>query len=326
MANRGIVVYAEPRDVAKAETILASETAYLLSVLLVTMNERDSIARIINNPDNYGAPLAQLGGIADAAKATEMNSVRAAIVVNTPVYAAYINSIIKYTNEMVNTCGGQASQVSTVTCTYPYATTIIKVEPEIVIPDVQKVDPITGVGIVDELGEPVMVAGLRNPIPVLDSEGEPTYYTISLLQIFTEGPVIIIPETTSNVNLCGNISIVCPNRVKQYDWKNEGSSDDPGYVWICNNILRQEVIYVSGALTGAAIPSVAVGGIIYASTFDAISTNLRLISAALDSYIGFWRDGLCVRTCQVSCQRPCMLSCQSCYGGTCHNQNCGGWS
>lgn len=33
----------------------------------------------------------------------------------------------------------------------------------------------------------------------------------------------------------------------------------------------------------------------------------------------------CQSTCQVSCQSTCQISCQNCYGGTCHDQHCGGF-
>jgi hypothetical protein len=327
MANRGVVVYTEPKDVARGDAILATDTSYLLSVLLVTMNERDSINRIMNNPDNYGTPLQQLSGIIDPAKENEMSTVRASIGVDVPIYASYVNTVIKYTNEMVRTCGGASSQLTIITCTYPYQDTIIKVEAEVVVLDQQKVNPVTGVGIVDASGNAVMIPGFRNPIPVLDANGNPTYYTVTKKQIFKEGPEIETPDTSLSERLCGNISISCPNRVKQYGWKSESSSEDLGYVWVCSSTQRQAVVVVPGSISGDAVPSVNKGDIIYASTFIAIATNLRLISQALDSYKDWWNpNGSCSRTCQVSCQKPCMLSCQSCYGGTCHNQNCGGWS
>ena len=46
MANRGIVSYTEPSDVAKGDVIYADHTKYLLNVLMITMNERDSINKV----------------------------------------------------------------------------------------------------------------------------------------------------------------------------------------------------------------------------------------------------------------------------------------
>lgn len=327
MANRKTVVYTEPSDVAKSDKILASSTGYLLSVLLVTMNERDSVNLIKSNPDNFDAPIHQLNGIADAAKQTEMNNTRAAIAVDVPVYASYINTIIKYTNEMINTCGGAVAQLSTVVCTYPYNSTILQSVTEASVPDQQQVDPVTGVGIVDGAGHPVMIAGFKNPVPVLGTDGLPKYYTVTHLQIYQEGPPPSNVDVTSAERLCGNVSITCPNRVIRYGWKDTSSADDPGFVNICSNINRPTIVYVAGGVAADPMPYVNRGDIIYANTFAALSLNLRLVSAALDSYNDWWDiNGVCARLCQVACQRACMLSCQSCYGGTCHNQNCGGWS
>lgn len=55
--------------------------------------------------------------------------------------------------------------------------------------------------------------------------------------------------------------------------------------------------------------------------------NLRNTSIKFDSVNSMWdANNFCKISCQVRCQYTCQLSCQSCYTGTCHNQNCGGWS
>lgn len=55
--------------------------------------------------------------------------------------------------------------------------------------------------------------------------------------------------------------------------------------------------------------------------------NLKTISSNLDNtYSRYFSNSYCKVSCQVKCQYACQLACQSCYGGTCHNQNCGGWS
>ena len=330
MANRGIVSYTEPSDVAKGDVIYADHTKYLLNVLMITMNERDSINKVKANADGYGNKVSQLGGIVDASKSSEMTNIYNSITAKTTaIYASYINTIIKYTNEMTNTCGGQTAKLESALCSFPFAATIIKKEVQASVPDMQKVDPVTGVGIVDANGDPVMVPGYKNPVPVLDADGNQTYYTVTHLPIYKEGDVVNVDETEA-VTLCGNTNIDCPNRSKLYYWKNVASASDPGYVNICNNKYRDQLVYQTSSLGVTAIPYVAKGELIKASTFTAISTNLRLISAVLDTYKDWWSggsgDGTCARTCQVSCQRACMLSCQSCYGGTCHDQNCGGFS
>ena len=52
--------------------------------------------------------------------------------------------------------------------------------------------------------------------------------------------------------------------------------------------------------------------------YDWIESFLNSIDYAWD-----WL-GYCQINCQVTCQYTCQLSCQNCYGGTCHNQHCGG--
>jgi len=66
---------------------------------------------------------------------------------------------------------------------------------------------------------------------------------------------------------------------------------------------------------------------ISANLYQAIVSNLQIISSNLDSVNNWWDSSdVCALSCQVACQQACQLACQSCYGGTCHNQNCGGWS
>ena len=333
MANRGKVVYYEPQNVHIGDIIRASSTKYLLSVLLVTMNERDSINRIRNNPDNYGNKLQQLSGIADNNKESEMNATYNAIQPLTPVYASYINSIIKYTNEMAKTCGGAAAILSPVACKYPAPATI---EQSLTSPgSLLALDEKTGLPATDVTGAQIgLIPITTTPTRVVDANNVPQnfdngsakystlYNNTTYYVTFTEQTPIIKPAT-----LCGNPSLECPNRSRLYGYKNQAVGADPGYVYLCNNTTRQEITYTSGGAVAAPINNVNVGDIIYASTFTAISTNLRLISQALDTYKSWWDpNGGCALSCQTSCQRACMLSCQNCYGGTCHNQNCGGFS
>src|SRR5574344_37415 len=121
MANRGVVKYTEPVDVSKGDIIYADHTKYLLNVLLITMNERDSINKIKANADGYGNKVTQLSGITDASKSTEMtNTYNSIVSKSASIYASYINTIIKYTNEMTNTCGGQIAKLQSTLCTFPY--------------------------------------------------------------------------------------------------------------------------------------------------------------------------------------------------------------
>lgn len=134
-----------------------------------------------------------------------------------------------------------------------------------------------------------------------------------------------IGQSGEEVNICSNTSISCPNRETRNGYKDEASADEPGYVIICTSTQRPEVQTV-GAGT-LEIPRVSANEIVYAQTWTYISQYLRQVSEALNKYKGTWDSiGACVLTCQVKCQASCQLVCQSCYGGTCHNQNCGGMS
>lgn len=132
-------------------------------------------------------------------------------------------------------------------------------------------------------------------------------------------------QSGEEVNVCSNTSISCPNRETRNGYKDESSADEPGYVIICTNTQRPEVQTV-GAGT-LQIPRVNADEIVYAQTWTYVAQYLRQVSDALNKYKGTWDTiGACVLTCQVKCQASCQLVCQSCYGGTCHNQNCGGMS
>ena len=327
MANRGGVKYTEPTDVSVGEPIYADHTKYLLQVLMTVMNERDSINTIKANEDGYSKNINQLNGIANVAKKSEMEAIYNTIKPKeTEVFASYINSIIKYTNEITSTFGKYSVKAELALCQFPYTAIIIKKEEQPIIPDMQKVDPITGVGLVDSSGAPIMVAGYKNPVPVLDASGNQTYYTVTHLPIYQEGPLTNV-DKTDTVTLCGNPNIECPNRSKLYYWKEVSNAADPGFVYLCKNQYRDQAIYQPSTIATDQIKYVNKGDLIKASTFTGISKNLRAISEALDTYKTWWNtDGTCAKTCQVSCQRICMLACQSCHGGTCHDQNCGGFS
>lgn len=132
-----------------------------------------------------------------------------------------------------------------------------------------------------------------------------------------------------NFTLCSNPSIDCPNRSKMYGWDKYFTADSNrnGYVYVCTKPTRTVIQYKASAGSSTSITNVNAGDLILASTYNVISANLRAVSAMLNNYAGWWDiNGRCALSCQVSCQKACMLACQSCYGGTCHNQNCGGWS
>lgn len=130
---------------------------------------------------------------------------------------------------------------------------------------------------------------------------------------------------TEEVQVCtSGLDLVCPNRVYMDGYQDQNQSESPGFVYVCSNPVRQEMRPVSS--NSFSISRVSKDEIVYASKWTLISQYLREISSTFDedSDKNFDEDGLCEITCMVKCQSRCEITCQSCYGGTCHNQHCGG--
>ena len=125
--------------------------------------------------------------------------------------------------------------------------------------------------------------------------------------------------------VCSNTDISCPNRVLMNGYKDEYFKDSPGYVYVCSNPVRQEVVSIPDS-SAFSISRVSKDQIVYASKWTLNSQYLRQISQKLDEEAGNYDpNGYCGLTCQVRCQSSCELACQHCYGGTCHDQACGSW-
>lgn len=311
--------------------IAAANTENLIKAALTLMNERDSINRILLNPSGMYQRL--YSGISDKNKEAELTTSLVRSKPNEPIYAKDINVLIKYTNELSSTTAKSRYVMKSAECAYYQDNiTIHKIENPAVIPDRQDVDPITGVPIFNPNGTPKMVPGFRNPVPVLDENGNPTYYTVTHEPIVVEGPEILTPDITQIIRICNNLEIPCNNRSILTGWKRSDMTSGGNRVGICTNINRmQMVLETISDSSSSNIPSVEIGELIKADTFTHIAKNLRSISEAIgDQSKIIDNDGACNSACQlrcqVSCQLSCQLSCQSCYGGTCHDQNCGGFS
>ena len=363
-----VVIPDKPK--AQVDVVKADVTRALIHAIRVFINERDSIEKVKATMNVDGTPpkVSQLSGIKDPTTEKNLNDAFNATRVNEPVYARDINHMINYLNELTRTTGAKVSTYQVTECAYPQRdVTIIKYNKETVIPDMQLVDPVTGEPVHDADGNPVMVKGLRNPVPLLDSDGNPTYYTVTGKQIFVEGPNINIDETQKIIR-CTNISIVCPNRVKMTGYGYVNSPTPDNIVYACSNTKRNQIVFTNNTSSALPVPNVAVDEKIKADTFNLIIDNLMAINTALNSYKDWFGiddsggsshcDGTCQLSCQtgcqvgcqtscqtgcqvscqtscqntcqlscqVACQTGCQVACQHCHGGTCHNQNCGGWS
>lgn len=329
--HRGNVILTIPdKVVAKKDLVTADRTRTLINIIKTFINERDSIEKMKTTAGNEApAHLSQLSGIKDPTTEKNLTDAYNASYVNGPVYARDINHMINYTNELAVTTGSRVSSYQVAECQYPQRdVTIIKVNQTTTVPDMEMVDPVTGETVRDANGNPVMVPGFKNPVPLLDGDGNPVYYTKTGKQIFVEGPVVNTDETQKIIR-CTNIGIVCPNRVKMsgYDYINDATPDH--IVYACSNTKRNQIVFTNASSNRPSIPFVVTDEMIKADTFNLIIENLSAIDDALDSYKS-WFDGPCAGSCQLACQTACQaacqLACQHCFFSTCHNQNCGGWS
>ena len=374
VVNRGAVHVTIPNSVqAGRDKVSANLTKTLIGVILTFMNERDSIFALKADPKTTNK-IKQLNGIADKSKENALNGASSNTAPGRFVYASDINTMITYANELVNTMTVHSTSYETKTCSYVLRNkTLIKDNIERVVPDQPKVDPVTGETQYDANGNVIMVPGFKNPIPVLDADGNPTYYTVTKQQIFTEGPITNEDETQV-LNICGNTGIACVNRSMLSGWKYI-DSDASSAIPVCTNDQRNQLSDGSAPLEASQVPSVAQDELIEADTFNLIIANLIAVNSALESYASWWGAGGgcsvtcqtkcqaicqsacqtacqiscqdtcqlscqeacqtacqnacqygCQTTCQTACQEACQLACQSCHGGTCHNQNCGGFS
>lgn len=329
--HRGNVILTIPdKVVAKKDLVTADRTRTLINIIKTFINERDSIEKMKTTVGNEApAHLSQLSGIKDPTTEKNLTDAYNASYVNGPVYARDINHMINYTNELAVTTGSRVSSYQVAECQYPQRdVTIIKVNQTTTVPDMEMVDPVTGETVRDANGNPVMVPGFKNPVPLLDGDGNPVYYTKTGKQIFVEGPVVNTDETQKIIR-CTNTGIVCPNRVKMsgYDYINDATPDH--IVYACSNTKRNQIVFTNASSSRPSIPLVVTDEMIKADTFNLIIENLSAIDDALDSYKS-WFDGPCAGSCQLACQTACQaacqLACQHCFFSTCHNQNCGGWS
>lgn len=334
-ARRGRVNISIIDGVTKGvDFIAASNTQNLIQAALTLMNERDSINEILANPTTQGGKL--YNGIKDQNKEAELTTALAKSRPKEPIYARDINTLIKYTNELSQTAAKSRYVMKSAPCSfYQDGVTIHKVDPETTVPDRQDVDPITGEPIFNPDGTPKMVPGFKNPVPVLDEHGNPIYYTVTHQPILVEGPPITTPDVEQVVRICNNPGIQCDNRSVLTGWARSDTASG-NIVNICTNINRVQLVLenVSGGV-GTAVDSVAKGELIKADTFNGIARNLKAVSISIGEQTKTIMGGnenspacytTCQMTCQISCQTSCQISCQGCYSGTCHNQNCGGWS
>lgn len=124
MANRQQVQYTEAWDQQKDTVPQKNYFTHLINIILVNLNERDSINyynQIMQNaPDayKYGSTVKQLRGINDSSKQLELENARNSINNSATLSAANSNVIIKYTEELLNTITNTSKQITLIDCGY----------------------------------------------------------------------------------------------------------------------------------------------------------------------------------------------------------------
>lgn len=120
MANRHIVQYEEAKDAVKGEVPKRAYFSDLISIILINLNERDSINRIKNNPDGTnGNRILQLSGIANKQVESDLLASRSRVnTLDTPLYAQDVNRIIDNTEDLVNTIGTPKTEIQIIDCPF----------------------------------------------------------------------------------------------------------------------------------------------------------------------------------------------------------------
>lgn len=126
MANRGIVSYIEAKDQTKGNRPVRSYYGNLIDIILININERDSISRIASNPDNHGNRLTQLSGIANASVESALRVAKSRLITDeAPLFADDVNQIISNTENLASTVAAPSTGTKVIDCPYPLNTQII---------------------------------------------------------------------------------------------------------------------------------------------------------------------------------------------------------
>lgn len=119
MANRGIVKYEEAKDQQIGAWPERSYFIHLIDIILINLNERDSINRIASNPDNHTNKITQLSGINDKNVENSLNNTKTSVgTADTPLKAADMNVIINNTADLVRTVSPPTVTTSLINCPY----------------------------------------------------------------------------------------------------------------------------------------------------------------------------------------------------------------
>lgn len=119
MADRGVVHYEEVKDVYANDYPSRGYFSHIIDVILINLNERDSINKIKDNPAHHNNKDNQLAGIDNKSVETALNNAKNSIN-NTalPLRASDVNVIIENTEDLASTVAKPTTSTRVVECQY----------------------------------------------------------------------------------------------------------------------------------------------------------------------------------------------------------------
>lgn len=119
MADRWQVKYEEVQDQYPGDVPARSYFSHMIDVILININERDSINTIASDPAHNTNKDYQLGGIKDKAVETALNNAKTRVNnTNEPLYAADVNTIITNVEDLATTMVKPTTATRVVSCDY----------------------------------------------------------------------------------------------------------------------------------------------------------------------------------------------------------------
>ena len=126
MADRWLVQYEEVQDQYPGDVPVRSYFSHMIDVILININERDSINTIASDPAHNTNKDYQLGGIKDKNVETALNNAKTRVNnTNEPLYAADVNTMITNVEDLATTMVKPTTATRVITCTYVQPTYMV---------------------------------------------------------------------------------------------------------------------------------------------------------------------------------------------------------
>jgi len=337
MADRGVVQYTIPNDIVADEDVLSSKMQTLADIVLINLKELAAVDEVLlNNPSAYTNPVYRLG-TPDPTTSNNIATARSKMVVDADVLASQENVLITNTNALLRIyTSGTVPALEYVKLgeftvadekihdiyngsyngTFYYYYSSSKVSFNITTAGTYKFKMILnawGTTLAGYRGGAYTEMGIY-----IDN----TPYMIDLTAFYGSTG----EKTYTNAELSIELSISAGTHTIGFCSRARATRYSTNKLYLRG---KQEFYAEIGQVSIASSPLINVDENIDGVKLNLFINNLRKISQAFD-YLnseGMWTtNNYCAIGCQTSCQYTCQLACQSCYSGTCHDQNCGGWS